>query len=178
MKKYLVLATAAILITGCGGNEVYRGETFSEDSPFRKTFPVTAPKACEGAQLAVLGQGYKITHSDANSIYAQKDFQPDDELNVTIELTIVCKDHLSGSIVFANALQTKYELKKSRQSTSLGIPSVGSISLPMGKTTESLVKVGGETISDQEYYRRFFSLVGAYLEPPKDQAKETPSSRR
>jgi len=159
--------SAALLIAGCGGVDVYREETFRADSPFKQNYPIPAAKACAAAQLAILSQGYKISLSDNSVIYAQKDFQPDDEINVIIELNVVCKEYQSGSIVFANAVQTKYELKKSRQSTSLGIPSVGSISLPMGKTTESLVKIGGETVSDPAFYQRFFALVRTYLDPQK-----------
>lgn len=158
---------AALLVAGCGSLDVYREESFKEDSPYKQNYPVSAAKACSGAQLAILSQGYKISLSDNSVIYAQKDFQPDDDINVTIELNVVCKDYLSGAIVFANAIQTKYELKKSRQSTSVGIPSVGSISLPMGKTTESLVKIGGETVSDPAFYQRFFALVRSYLDPLK-----------
>lgn len=158
---------AALLLAACGGVDVYREESFKADSPFKQNYPLPAAKACVAAQLAILSQGYKISLSDNSAIYAQKDFQPDDDINVTIELNVVCKEYQGGSIVFANAVQTKYELKKSRQSTSLGIPSVGSISLPMGKTTESLVKIGGETVSDPLFYRRFFALVSTYLDSQK-----------
>jgi len=154
-------------MAGCGGVDVYREESFKADSPYKQNYPVAATKACAGAQLAILSQGYRISLNDNSVIYAQKDFQPDDDINVTIELNVVCKDYLGGSIVFANAVQTKYELKKSRQSTSVGIPSVGSISLPMGKTTESLVKIGGETVSDPAFYQRFFALVRSYLDQSK-----------
>ncbi|MCX7174136.1 MAG: DUF2242 domain-containing protein [Proteobacteria bacterium] len=165
--KLPTLSATLLILAGCGGHDVYRDESFKEDSPFRQRYSVPAAKACEGAQLAILSQGYKILLGDNSVIYAQKDFQPDDDINVTIEMNVVCKNYLSGSILFANAIQTKYELKKSRQTTSVGIPSVGSISLPMGKTTDSLVKIGGETISDQAFYQRFFTLVRTYLEPLK-----------
>ena len=168
MKNMRPLALSLVLlVAGCGGVDVYRGETFGENSPFKQSYSLPATKACIGAQLAILSQGYKIGLADSSVIYAQKDFQPDDDTNVTIEINVVCKDYLAGSILFANAVQTKYELKKSRQSTSLGIPSVGSISLPMGKTTESLVKIGGETVSDPAFYQRFFALVRSYLGPLK-----------
>lgn len=169
MRTPLLPALSAILVAlaGCGNVDVYRDESFKEDSPYKRSYPVPASNACMAAQLAILSQGYKISLGDSSVIYAQKDFQPDDEINVTIEMNVVCKDYRSGAIVFANAIQTKYELKKSRQTTSLGIPSVGSISLPMGKTTDSLVKIGGETISDEAFYQRFFALVRTYLELPK-----------
>ncbi len=169
MKSALNLAVILILLltAGCGGRPVYRDEAFREESPFRRNLAVTAQKACEAAQLAMLSQAYRISQQEATEIHAQKDFQPDRDASVTIDLNVVCKDTPSGSIIFANAVQTKYELKKSSQTTSVGIPSVGSLSLPWGKTAENLVKVGGETISDEDYYARFFALVKNILEPPK-----------
>ncbi|MDD5177262.1 MAG: DUF2242 domain-containing protein [Sterolibacterium sp.] len=169
MRKYSAAAIIATLTlaTGCGGSAVYKGEAFKEESPYRRNLNVSAQKACEAAQLAMLSQAYRISHNEATDIRGQKDFQPDDEVNVTIELNVICKDVPPGSIIFANAVQTKYELKKSAKTTSVGIPSVGSISMPWGKTAESLVKVGGETISDEDYYARFFTLVKNILEPPQ-----------
>lgn len=163
----VALLLAVLVSAGCGDRPVYRDEAFKEDSPFRRNLSVTAPKACEAAQLAMLSQAYRISLHEATEIRGQKDFQPDDDINVTIDLDVICKDVPAGSIIFANAIQTKYELKKSSKTTSVGIPSIGSLSLPWGKTAENLVKVGGETISDEVYYARFFTLVKNILEPPQ-----------
>lgn len=161
------LLATAMLTAACGGTSVYKGESFKEESPYRRNLNVSAQKACEAAQLAMLSQAYRISLNEATEIRGQKDFQPDDDLNVSIDLNVVCKDAPPGSIMFANAVQTKYELKKSSKTTSVGIPSVGSISMPWGKSAESLVKVGGETIADESYYARFFALVKNILEPQK-----------
>ena len=163
----VALMLTLLLCAGCGGRAVYRDEAFQEESPFRRNLTVSAQKACEAAQLAMLSQAYRISLKEATEVRAQKDFQPDNDTSVTIDLDVVCKDMPPGSIIFANAVQTKYELKKSSQTTSVGIPSVGSLSMPWGKTAETLVKVGGETISDEEYYARFFALVRNILEPQK-----------
>ncbi|MCX7172074.1 MAG: DUF2242 domain-containing protein [Proteobacteria bacterium] len=162
----VALILAMLAGAGCGDRPVYRDEAFKEDSPFRRNLAVTAQRACEAAQLAMLSQAYRISMNEATEIRGQKDFQPGDDTNVTIDLDVICKDVTAGSIIFANAIQTKYELKKSSKTTSVGIPSVGSLSLPWGKTAENLVKVGGETISDEQYYARFFTLVKNILEPP------------
>jgi len=161
-----VLVLAILVTAGCGDRPVYRDEAFKENSPFRRNLAVTAEKACEAAQLAMLSQAYRISASDATEIHGQKDFQPNEDSSVSIDLNVICKNSPTGSIIFANAVQTKYELKKSSQTTSLGISSLGSLSMPWGKSAENLVKVGGETISDEEYYARFFTLVKNILEPP------------
>ena len=153
----------AIILGGCGGRDVYRKETFEVQSPFKIHLNVSAQDACEAAQRALLSQGYRIESSQPHANNARKDFQPAAERSAAIEFNVVCKDEPSGSMMFANAVQTSYQLKKSRQSTSISVPTAGSLSLPWGTTTESLIKVGEKTISDETFYSRFFALVQAYL---------------
>lgn len=160
---YIVLA-ALLFLTGCSTRAGFRGEEFKEESPFMRNFPVSSQKACESAQMALLSQGYRISQSSPTSATGQKDFQAENETFAAIEIKMVCMDRGQNSIVFASALQTRFELKKSRQSTSLDIPVVGAISLPMGTQPESLVNVGSETISDWEFYSSLFDLVRTFLE--------------
>ena len=159
--------TVALVLGGCGGHDVYRGEAFKADSPYQRTFGVPAEKACEGARLALLSQGYRLVHDEPSAMQASKIFQPTEDVNVTMEFNVLCKEGDRGAIVFANAVQTTQELKKTSQSTSLSLPSVGSISMPWGKSTESLIKVGAETVADPKFYARFFELVSTYLGQPK-----------
>ncbi|MBS4098605.1 MAG: DUF2242 domain-containing protein [Sulfuricella sp.] len=170
MTKWVLAALAAVfLVTGCASHEAkrgdeLRGEGFKEDSPFVRNFRVAAAKACESAQMALLSQGYRVSDASPKGATGQKDFQVDSENFASIEIKVVCMERAPGAIVFASAVQSKYELRKSRQSTSLGIPVIGSLSLPLGTTPESLVKVGSETISEWEFYSSFFDLVKSYLE--------------
>lgn len=161
------LSMAAIVLAGCGGHDVYRGEAFKADSPYQRTFAVPAEKACEGARLALLSQGYQLAHDEPLAMQANKIFQPSEDVNVTMEFNVLCKAADRGAIVFVNAVQTKQELKKTSQSTSLSLPSVGSISMPWGKSAESLIKVGAETVADPKFYARFFELVSTFLGQPK-----------
>lgn len=165
MNKLLWAALAVLLgLGGCASKEAFRGEEFKEESPFLRNFSTSPAKACESAQMALLSQGYRISDSGAKGTTGQKDFQVDSENYAVIEIKVVCMERGAGTIVFANGVQSKYELRKSRQSTSLGIPVLGAISLPTGTAPESLVKVGSETISDWEFYSSFFDLVSGYLE--------------
>lgn len=166
MNKSILTALAALLlVTGCASREVYRSEEFKEDSPYSRSFALPAPKVCESAQMALLSQGYRIVgETGPNSVAGQKDFQAKDESYAVIEIKVVCMERAPGSLAFASAVQTKYELKKSRQSTSLGIPVIGALSLPLGTEPEALVKVGAETISDWEFYSSFFDLMKGFLE--------------
>jgi len=166
-RSLAAVLAATLLVMGCGGRSVahniYETEQFKDDSPYKRDFSDSAQDVCESAQLALLSQGYRITNSEQGAVMAQKDFQPDAEVSAIINLKAVCRVQTSGSILFASALQTTYELKKNLQSTSLGISTLGSISLPLGSSSESLIKVGAETISDKDFYDRFFTLVESYL---------------
>lgn len=163
---FLISLLFTLILVACGGPEVYREEAFQTESPYKIQLSVPVREACEAAQLALLSQGYRLELEQPQAIKARKDFQPESDITASIEFHVVCKARPTGSIMFANAVQTSYELKKSRQSTSISIPSAGALSLPFGKTTESLVKIAEETIANEDFYARYFALVMTYLEQP------------
>ncbi|MNM32587.1 hypothetical protein D3C81_431820 [compost metagenome] len=74
------------------------------------------------------------------------------------------------STIFANALQDRYALKKSNTSASLGVGILGSVSMPIGSTDDSMVKVASETVTSAKFYERYFALVESFL--PKEQKKK------
>jgi len=83
-----------------------------------------------------------------------------------LEIRIVCvPDSKDGkvSLGFVTALQDRYALKKSNNSASLGVGVIGSVSLPFTSSSDSLVKVGSETIVSVSFYDSFFDLVKQYL---------------
>lgn len=100
-----------------------------------------------------------LESADGTVLEATKAFQPDDDEHAVLEMHLICQPHGKGAVLFANAVQTNYELKKNRQKMGLSASSLGSISLPWGATADSLVKVGCETIDSKKFYERFFSLV-------------------
>jgi len=157
----LALLTLPLLVA-CGTPSVYPDEAFSKQSPYFQKFRQGEVQACEAAQHALLSQGYRIERAEAQNVRAKKDFQPDDDVNVTIDFDVVCKPSSSGSTVFVNAVETTYELKKTSGAASLNV-SGGGIALPWGKSTDALVKVAGKTVEDEKFYKRFFDLLASYL---------------
>ena len=97
----------------------------------------------------------------------QKNFQPEADVHVQVMIRVVCvpeSTDASVSLGFVTALQDSYALKKSNNSASLGVGGVGSVSLPfMTGGGESLVKVGSQTIADNNFYDSFFDLVKRFL---------------
>jgi hypothetical protein len=158
-----LLAMAAALAS-CGGG-VYRQERFESDSPYYRAFDATVAAACGASRSALLSQGYLILQSSEARVKANKEFQPKEDLHNDLEFTITCEERGSGAIVYASAIQQRYEVRKVPQSASLSVPKIGSLSLPGGSTRDDLIKTGSETVTDRDFYDRFFARVAGVLAP-------------
>ncbi len=166
----LVLAAA-----GCSSKKaaIYEHENFSDSGTFSRNYPVTDAKTCEAARRALLSQGYIITSSDPKLISGHKSFQQTGETHMEISFSVVCADDGSDghhATMFANALQDRYALKKTNNSASLGVGVLGSVSMPIGSSDDSMVKVASETVSSAKFYERFFTLVELFLPPEAKKA--------
>ena len=160
----LVLAGA----TGCSSPKtaIYEHENFDDSGTFSRSYPVSDTAACEAARRALLSQGYIITSSDPKLVVGNKSFQQTGETHLQISFNVVCADDGKGknhSTIFANALQDRYALKKVNNSASLGVGVLGSVSMPIGSTDDSMVKVASETVSAPKFYERYFALVDLFL---------------
>ncbi|MEX3954905.1 DUF2242 domain-containing protein [Trinickia sp. EG282A] len=135
-------------------------------SPFSRTFNSNSTQTCEAARRALLNQGYLATATRPDTIDATRDFQPSGDKHITVEFHVVCTpgdDPESTSIVYANAVQSGYALKKSDTSASVGFSLLGSVSLPIRSSSDSMVKVSSETIKAGTFYKQFFEYVDHYL---------------
>lgn len=163
----LVLAGAA----GCASNNnaVYEHEAFADSGTFSRNYSANDTASCEAARRALLSQGYIISSSDPKQISGHKSFQQAGENHMEITFNVVCTDGGTSdhhSTMFVNALQDRYALKKLNNSASLGVGVLGSVSMPIGSTDDSLVKVASETVSSPKFYERFFALVELFMPPP------------
>jgi hypothetical protein len=159
---------ASVLLSGCATSRqgVFQTEAFGETSTYSRSFPATAIETCEAARRSLLSQGYVITVFKPDAINGRKNFQPNGEVHAEIEFHVTCASDGAegkGSIAFVNALQDHYALKKTNSAASLGVPALGSVSLPFSASDDSLVKVASQTILESKFYDRFFSLVERYL---------------
>ncbi|UVM36898.1 DUF2242 domain-containing protein [Pseudomonas sp. B21-017] len=167
----LVLAAAA----GCSSKKaaIYEHENFDDSGTFSRSYPVTDAQTCEAARRALLSQGYIITSSDPKLVSGHKSFQQTGETHMEISFSVVCADDGSEghhATMFANALQDRYALKKTNNSASLGVGVLGSVSMPIGSSDDSMVKVASETVSSAKFYERFFTLVELFLPPEAKKA--------
>jgi hypothetical protein len=164
----LVLSTA--LLAGCATPKappVSRYENFDSSSTHARPYDATEAQACEAARRALLSQGYMVGTAKNDFVSGRKSFQPEREMHVEIDLRIVCAregDEGKTAIVFVSAVEDRYALKKNSTSASLGVGVLGSVSVPFSSSDDSLVKVASETIAQQAFYERFFTLIDRYLE--------------
>lgn len=165
-----VALAAALSLTGCFGlslskkGEMLAKETFDADGTFSRTFEHAPAQVCEAARRALLSQGYVVAKATPDAIEAGKNFQPESEVHEQLQLRVSCVVLASGqSWISASANQERYNLSKRNTSASVGVGGLGSLSVPIGSTDDSLVRVGSMTVQDPEFYRSFFKLVERYL---------------
>lgn len=169
---FLLVTCLGALLTGCGSEAVYIDESFANDSPFKLKVTEPAPVACESARRSLLGQGYLIDITSGEQVKGRKAYRRDDSQNTFIEMNVVCIPDRKGSTLYTNGVLSTYDLKKSGNSASVGISAVGSISLPIGQSADSLVKIAEETIEDKAFYGRFFAAVGHVLKEMEESPEE------
>lgn len=177
-------ALALLAAAGCSSKKqtVYEHENFDDAGTFSRNYPVSDAATCEAGRRALLSQGYIITSSDPKSIAGHKSFQQTGETHMEISFNVVCAGDGSANgktTMFANALQDRYALKKVNNSASLGVGVLGSVSMPIGSTDDSMVKVASETVASPKFYDRFFALVENFLPPEVKKAahiKEKPKT--
>lgn len=182
---FAAVALVAVLVSlaGCSSsnkNAIYDHENFDESGTFSRTYPITDVASCEAARRALLSQGYIITSSDPKLVSGHKSFQQTGDTHMEISFNVVCAtDAGHGATVFANALQDRYALKKTNNSASLGVGVLGSLSMPIGSTDDSMVKVASETVTSDQFYDRYFALVENFLPKgtkPQSKTDEKPKA--
>lgn len=160
----------ALLLAGCttppAKLKVYQSEGFESNEIFSRLFDAPVDATCEAARRALLSQGYLVTVPKSDTVNGSKSFQPEGDVHVQIEFHVVCTPEGAGGKVataYVSALQDRYALKKSPNSASVGLAAIGSVSIPLTASEDSMVKVASETIPAGPFYDRFFALMQRYL---------------
>ena len=166
----VALACGAILVmagcTSAGVKTFGVQENFGSVATYSRLFDATPAQTCEASRRALLSQGYVISSSSADLVEGKKSFQPEPESHLQMMVRVVCVPEANDgkvSLGFVTATQDTYALRKTNNSASVGVGAIGSVSLPFSSSSESLVKVGSETIANDTFYDSFFDLVKRYL---------------
>jgi hypothetical protein len=161
----------ALVLAACGGTRHKAeapplGETFGAEDTYSRTYGAAPATACEATRRALLGQGYVIAKQADEALEATKVFQPQSDVHTQLIVRATCVAQLGGgAIVFINAVQDRYALKSQSSSASVGVSMVGSVSvpIPLGGNNANLVRVGSNTVQNQEFYSRLFDRVEFFL---------------
>lgn len=161
------------LVAGCSLSTPHRvsyePEGFDSTTTHTRSYAANEAQTCEAARRALLSQGYMVTTANADQVTGRKSFQPAAEVHVEVEFRVVCARESNGrsggrsTIAFASALQDRYGIKKVNNSATVGVGALGSLSLPFSSSDDALVKVASETLTDERFYDRFFSLIDRFL---------------
>lgn len=141
-------------------------EDFGSVATYSRLFDATPAQTCEAGRRALLSQGYVVNTSSTDLVEGQKNFQPDAESHLQMIIRVVCVPETPGGTVslgFVTAQQDRYALKKTNTSASVGVGSLGSLSLPFAQTSDALVKVGSKTIDNDSFYDTFFDIVKRFV---------------
>lgn len=170
----------AISLSGCGrgkADHVLVRESFNSDNTYSRSVDVPPQAACEAARRALLSQGYIVGRADAAAVEGTKNFQPTEESHEQLDLRISCVAQGEDKAwVFVSAVQDRYSLKKSPTSASVGVGVLGSVSLPVGSSNDSMVRVASVTVQDGDFYKRFFERLSMYLPKPAPAVAARPAA--
>jgi hypothetical protein len=161
------LLTATLMLEGCGTTKVAQPrESFrAADTPYSARIRQPSKVACWSVKRAFLAQGYMLDRAtaDAPTLTGVKEFQTDDETNVVLRLQTSCADNGDGtSTVYATAMREVNKLQRETQHHSAGV-AWATITVPSG-SAKVLRPLRRETVSEPEFYRRFYALVSQLAE--------------
>ncbi len=172
LPRRLLSACAPLALAGCAGLSpppspllYYQPEAFN-GSAYVRHFTAAPARTCEAARRALLSQGYVVNDAQPDQVSGRKYFQPSAEHHVQLEFRVVCAAEAGdaqATLAFFSGLQDQYVVRKVKESASLGVGGIGSLSLPVEGGMDSMVKVSSETLTDGTLYQRLFDLVGDYL---------------
>lgn len=137
----------------------YQTEAFRSDTPFQYYSSRQPDAACEVARRALLSQGYQIDDTKLPSVRGEKYFRPKADEATRLTITVVCLPSSLGTVMYANALETQFEMKSKGSNAGVSVSALGSLSLPWSIDKDTLVKVGEETVTAPDFYQRLFDLI-------------------
>lgn len=164
------MLVVVFLLAACGGQRIYhQEETFGTDTKYRREFTADAQQVCRAARTVLLGQGFVVSVTQQEkelSLVASKEFKEEEKRFAVLQVHASCARHHQGSVLFVTAVESHFDVRQSREQTTIGFPIVAPIYLSQSASSESQVKTGGETIGDRKFYERFFTAVGHELREP------------
>lgn len=161
-KRTMAAMMLGVLLSSCGATKSsrsYQNETFTSESPFQYYSAQGPDLACEISKRALLSQGYQVDDAKQRAIRGEKYFRPTPDEATRLTITLVCLPSNLGTVIYANALETQFEMKSKGSNAGVSVAAFGSVSLPWAMDKDTLVKVGEETVTAPLFYQRLFELI-------------------
>jgi hypothetical protein len=167
--QFVLAVLFAGALSSCGTRQLapLPEDEFTSTNVHTYIYPGAPEESCEAGRRALLSQGYIVHTASKEFVRAVKQFQQKNDMHQQIEFNLVCAVNGKGSnstTAFASAVREHYVVRKNSTSASLGVGALGSVSLPIGSSSDALIKIGSETIPNEIFYKRFFSLLESYLD--------------
>ena len=103
------------------------------------------------------------TTAESPTLTGVKEYQTDDDTNVTLRLQTSCADNSDGTTtVYATAMREVNIVQAEKQHRSAGI-GWATVTVPAG-SARILRPQSRETVQDPDFYKRFYALVSKYAE--------------
>ena len=156
-------AITGALLNGCSSTKVprpYQTEAFPSQTPFQYSSTREPEEACEIARRALLSQGYQVDDSKPGNFRGEKYFRPKPDEATRLSIILVYLPGNPGTTIYASGLETQFEMKSKGSSAGVSVPALGSLSLPWSLDKDTRLKFGEETVTDPEFYKRLFELIG------------------
>lgn len=163
-RSIALTAFVGLMVGACASTKApraYQTETFPSETPFQYYSSREPDAACEIAKRALLSQGYQVDDAKPLSIRGEKYFRPKPDEANRLTITLVCLPSSLGTVIYANGLETQYEMKSKGSSAGVSVAAIGSVSVPWAIDKDTLVKVGEETVTAPDFYQRLFELIKA-----------------
>ena len=143
---------AVALLAGCattGSVPVFYGpqEKFGSVATYSRLFDATLRRRAKPSRRALLSQGYLINTTTAEMVEGKKSFQPSPETHLQMVIRVVCvPDSPSGQSQprVCDCLAGQLCPVQDQQLRQPGRGALGSVSLPIAASSDSLVKVGAK----------------------------------
>ena len=168
MKSAFVALLVVQLLAACGGPDSYaQREEFAAAARHRRDYAVAAAILCDAARRAMLGDGYVVTRSEDGRLFGGKEFQVDDNRHAILNLYVNCESRAGGATLFVTANEEHFDVKATRQSSSIGFPVLAPLYFGTLREADSQVKIRGETVTENAFYERYYRAVQRELAPPR-----------
>ncbi|MBS1227407.1 MAG: hypothetical protein H6R17_684 [Proteobacteria bacterium] len=162
--KPMLVSLLLILLAGCGGSPRYApNEEFASDARYHRDFLANATALCDAAKRVLLGDGYIVTRAEDQSLVGGKEFQVEAQQHAIINVYVSCDQRGGGSTLYVTATEEHFDVKATRQSSSIGFPMVAPIYYGTQSEANGQVKTRGETVSERGFYERFYRAVQRQL---------------